>query len=356
MTRYRLFAFPITGIVVVIAYLLLWPVPIEPASWTPPSAPAPVGAYQPNDRLSPTQRLPLGDVFAPEDIAIDSAGRIYTGVDDGQIIRLQADGSNPDLFASTAGRPLGLVFDREGNLIVADAVKGLLSISPEGTVNVLTTSAAGVSFRCTNDLDVAADGLIYFTDASNRFPLSNYKADILEHQPNGRFLVYDPKEKTTRVLMDKLHFANGVAVSPDQQFVLVAETGRYKIHRLWLDGPQKGQSEVFIENLPGFPDGITSNGRDRFWLALVTPRDKTLDRLLPRPFLRKVVLRLPSILQPAPKRHGFVLGLDLEGNVVESLQDASKECYAQIANVVEHEGALYFGSIGEATIGRLALR
>ncbi|HUE81145.1 MAG TPA: SMP-30/gluconolactonase/LRE family protein [Pyrinomonadaceae bacterium] len=342
-------------ILLVGAYLLFWPVTIVPAAWTPPPAPALAGNYEPNNRLSGIQRLPIGDAFAPEDIAIDSSGRIYTGVEDGRIIRLQPDGSNPELFANTAGRPLGLIFDLQGNLIVADAIEGLLSISPDGAITVLTTGADGIPFKCTNDLDIAANGLIYFTDASSRFPLSNYKGDILEHRPNGRFLVYDPAEKTTRVLLNKLHFANGVAVSPDQQFVLVAETGTYQIHRFWVAGPKQGQSEIFIDNLPGFPDGLSSNGRDKFWLALVTPRDKTLDRLLPYPFLRKVVMRLPAFLQPAPKRYGFVLGLDGEGRVTENLQDGSKECYAQIANVVEHDGALYFGSIAESAVGRLLL-
>jgi sugar lactone lactonase YvrE len=202
--------------------------------------------------------------------------------------------------------------------------------------------------------------------------LSNYKADILEHQPNGRLLAYDPKTKLTNVILSHLCFANGVAISPDQSFVLVAETGKYRVHRVWLNrgptertfvqsqnwphGPKYGSSDIFIDNLPGFPDGIFSNGKDKFWLALVTPRDATLDRLLPHPFLRKVVYRLPAFLQPAPKRYSFVLGLDPNGRVVQNLQDGSPQCYAQIANVVEHQGSLYFGSIGESGLGRFTLR
>jgi hypothetical protein len=145
-------------------------------------------------------------------------------------------------------------------------------------------------------------------------------------------------------------------MSPDQSFLLVVETGKYQVYRFWLNGPKQGQSEIFIDNLPGFPDGISSNGRDKFWLALVTTRDAALDKLLPHPFLRKVVLRLPAFLQPAPKRYGFVLGLDPNGRVVENLQDGSTHCYAEIANALEHEGSLYFGSIGESSVGRLRLQ
>ncbi|MEP6912751.1 MAG: SMP-30/gluconolactonase/LRE family protein [bacterium] len=370
----RLFLFFAALAAIVVVYLLLWPVPISPKAWTPPTGPPLTGTYQENVLLSGVDRLalvPSGTGFAPEDVALDSENRIYAGLSDGRIMRLQADGTSPHVFSNTQGRPLGLAFHPNGNLIVADAIKGLLSIAPDGSVTVLTTGADGVPFGCPNDLDVANDGTIYFTDASSKFPLTNFTADILEHGPNGRLLAYDPATKITRTVLSNLSFANGVAVSPDQSFVLVVETGEYRVHRVWLNkgstgvdvgqsqtsiaGPNYGRSEIFIDNLPGFPDGISSNGRDKFWLALVTPRDKALDKLLPHPFLRKVVMRLPKFLQPAPQRYSFVLGLDLNGKVSDNLQNGSADCYAQIANAVERQGSLYFGSIGESAVGRYRL-
>lgn len=342
-------------IVLLIVYLLTWPVAINPVAWTPPAAPELTGVYAQNSELARVERLHV-DGFAPEDVAIDSQDRIYSGTADGRIFRFQADGTRPEVFANTGGRPLGLLFDHDGNLIVADANKGLLSIAQDGSIAVLTTQADGVPFRCTNDLDIAADGTIYFTDASSRFPLTQLKADLLEHQPNGRFMAYDPKTKQTRVLLADLYFANGVAISPDQSFVLVDDTATYRVRRYWLTGPKQGQSDVFIDNLPGFPDGISSNGRDTFWLALVNRRDAALDGLLPYPFMRKVVMRLPDFMQPSIKRYAFVLALDQNGRVVRNLQDPSPQSYTQIANVVEHKGNLYFGSIGESAIGRMPLR
>jgi sugar lactone lactonase YvrE len=337
-----------------IIYLLLWPVPINPATWTPSTAPELAGIYAQNSELAKIERLPVNS-FAPEDVAFDSQDRIYSGTDDGKIYRLQADGTRPEVFAETKGRPLGLIFDREGNLIVADAVVGLLSIAPDGKVIVLATEAEGLPFRCTNDLDIGADGTIYFTDASFKFGLKQLKADLLEHQPNGRFLAYDPATKQTRVLLSGLFFANGVAVSPDQTFVLINDTGEYRVRRYWLQGPKQGQSDIFIDNLPGFPDGISSNGRDTFWLALVNRRDAGLDWLLPHPFLRKIAWRLPGFLQPSIKRYAFALSLDPSGHVTRNLQDPSAQSFTQIANVVEHKDKLYFGSIGERAIGRLAI-
>lgn len=336
-----------------VLYLVLWPVTIEPAAWQPQPAPPLAGVYESNSRLASAERLAVGG-RAPEGVAVDSEGRIYAGVEDGRIFRLQPDGTRPELFADTHGRPLGLDFDRGGNLVVTDAYRGLLSIARDGSTTVLATEAGGRRLGCPNDLDIASDGTIYFTDATDR-PLSEYRLDIIEHRALGRFLAYDPATKRARVLFDGIHFANGVALGPDESFVLVVETGEYKVWRYWLKGPSAGQREVFIDNLPGFPDNVTFNGRDTFWLALVTPRNALLDKTLPRPFLRKVIVRLPSFLQPAPKRYGFVVGLSPEGRVTQNLQDPSGEHYATVASAIEHDGALYLGSLYEAAVGRVRL-
>lgn len=342
-------------ILAAVVYLLFAPVPITPAAWTPPTAPALSGQYERNTRLSPVDKLSIGDGHKPEDVALDAQGRIYAGLEDGRIMQLQSDGTQPHQFANTQGRPLGMAFDRAGNLIVADAIKGLLSINPAAEIKVLATEADGVKFGCLNDLDIGADGTIYFTEASYKYPMSQFTSDVLEHQPNGRLMALDPRTQKPRTLLRGIYFANGVAVSPDQSFVLVAETGKYRIRRYWLKDPKEGMDDTFIDNLPGFPDGISSNGVDKFWVALVTPRQALFDKLLPHPFLRKIVFRLPKAIQPAPERYSFVLALDNSGRVVQNLQNGSSDCYAQIANVLERDGKLYFGSIGEDSIGRFSV-
>lgn len=347
------------GVVIVIAaiaaYLLAWPTGIDPAAWNPPPAPELDGVYAPNTRLAEIERLGEGAGIGPETIAIDAQENIYGGMQDGRIVRLKPDGGGAITLATTGGRPLGLDFDERGNLIVADADKGLLAVAPDGTVTVLATEHGGVPFRLTDDVDIGRDGTIYFTDASSKFPLDRYERDLLEHRGNGRLLAYDPTTRATRLLLDQLYFANGVAVSSDQSFVLVNETSKYRVRRLWLDGPRKGQSEVFIDNLPGFPDGISFNGKDTYWVALAAPRNADLDGMLPNPFLRKIVARLPERLAPQPRCHAFVLGLDAAGKVVRNLQDPACSRYGFITAVTEHNGRLYLGSLTEAAIGRFAL-
>src|ERR1044072_38285 len=262
-----------------LAYLLFAPVPITPAAWTPPAAPTLTGQYAQNTRLSPVQKLSLGDGHKPEDVALDADGKIYAGFEDGRIVVLQPDGTQPRVFADTQGRPLGLIFDVSGNLIVADAIKGLLSVNKSGEIRVLAVEADGEKCGCLNDLDVGADGTIYFSEASRKFPMSQFTNELLEHQPNGRLLALDPQTQKPRTLLRDLYFGNGVAVSPDQSFALVVETGKYQVRRLWLKGPQMGNDDIFFVNPPGFPDGISSNCKDKFWLRLVSQRQPLFDRL-----------------------------------------------------------------------------
>ncbi len=342
-------------VVLVVGAVLYFLVPesrIYPGDWTPPEPPPLQGVYAPNDRLAAIERLGSGAGVGPEDVAVDGRGRIYAGMVDGRIVRMDPDGSNPDDFADTVGRPLGLDFDASGQLIVADAYQGLLSVGSDGTVRRLAKEEGGRRFRLTDDVDVAPDGTIYFTDASKRFPLSDYVLDLMEHQPNGRLLAYDARAGTVTALMGPLYFANGVAVSPDGEFLLVVETGRYRVMRYWLRGARRGESEIFIDNLPGFPDGISSDGRGTFWLALVSPRSAMVDYLLPRPLVRKWISLLPRTLQPGPKRYSMVLGLDGDGNVIHNLQDP-RGGFALISSVERYGEYLYFGSLAENAVGRL---
>ncbi len=348
--------FTIIAIIAILAaYLLLWPVPIDPAAYSPPEAPELTGVYEPNDYLSKIERLGSGAGVAPEDVAIDDDGNIYGGMEDGSIVKLSPDGQSHETYAETGGRPLGLKFDKSKNLIVACGEKGLLSIDPKGEVTTLATEEGGTPFKNTEDLDIAKDGVIYFTDGSSKFNELEFYDELMEHRPNGRFMKYDPRTKETLLLIDGLHFANGVAISSDQSFVLICEMGMYRILRYWLTGENRGKHDVFIENLPGFPDGISSNGKGTFWLTLVSPRDATADKILfPKPRLRKMVSRLPQALLPSAQNYGFILGLDKDGNVVHNLQDPDGS-FSQITNVVEHDGYLYLGSLVEDAVGRVAV-
>ena len=299
--------------------------------------------------------LARGQVYGPEDTAVSEDGVLYTGTQDGYIVRVFPDG-RVENWLSTDGRPLGMVFDKQGNLIVADSWRGLLSITPEGEITVLAREAEGTLFRFTDDVDIADDGRIYFTDASSKFRQPEYLLDLLEMRPHGRLLRYSPKTGKAEVLLANLHFANGVAVSPAGDYVLVNETWKYRILRYWIHGPKAGQAEVFADNLPGFPDNLAVDEKGRYWVAFPTLRNHKVDAMHPRPWLKDLVAKLPDSLKPTPQEYGLVIAFDRDGKVITSLHDTRGTHLQEITSVNPHDGNLYFGSLHNDRIGRLPLQ
>ena len=96
---------------ILVLYLIAWPIPINPISWTPLPAPELKEKYAINDYLSSVKIIKTEESFGPEDIDMDEQGRIYGGFEDGKIIRFSSKGENMEVFADTKGRPLGLDFD-----------------------------------------------------------------------------------------------------------------------------------------------------------------------------------------------------------------------------------------------------
>ncbi|MFS2126791.1 SMP-30/gluconolactonase/LRE family protein [Pseudomonas sp. Pseusp97] len=347
------------GLVVLLAlalavYLALTPSPIDPLAWSPPKAPAMTGVMEPNDTLMKAELLAQGQIVGPEDTAVDSQGRVFAGLDDGRIVRIGADGK-AETFVETGGRPLGLAFDKSGNLIVADAWKGLLQVDPQGKVRVLTDSADGVPFAFTDDLDIASDGRIYFSDASSRFHQPDYILDLLEARPHGRLLRYDPATGKTETLLKDLYFANGVALSQNEDFVLVNETYRYRITRYWLKGDKAGQHEVFIDNLPGLPDNLASDRSGTFWVALPSPRKADADMIQQMPWLKRQLTKLPRAVLPKPVAYGLVIQVNEKGEIVRSLHDTSGQHLRMVTSAKPVNGVLYLGSLENDRIGRLPI-
>ena len=332
-----------------IIYFLAWPVPIEPTSWESPRDTRTDPEYSLNKKLKDIRIFWDNDGHTgPEDIVLKN-NKIYVGYDSGVIM------SNDGIFSNTKGRPLGMAFDSEENLIIADAIRGLISIDKNGEVQTLSTTSDSdnIPFKFVDDLDIASDGKIYFSDASSKYGYGSDRLELFEHTPNGRLLVYDPVTKETTTLLNGLYFANGVALSKDESFVLVNETCMYRIQKYWLKGEKAGTSEVFIENLPGFPDNVSSNKEGIFWVALFNPRHNFIEMSSNKPFLRKIVLRLPELLQPQPIRHSYVLGLDESGKIVHNLQYRSDKAYSPITSVKQYENSLYFGSLTHPGWGRI---
>jgi sugar lactone lactonase YvrE len=358
------FAVLLLPLVAILVFLLWLFSPIDAKAWTPSANQGLSQDFAPSSRFS--NRLFLEGVGrGPEDILIHK-GYLYTAYADGRIIKTKVDAildqmrsarkpsKSADVIevANTGGRPLGLKFDDTGNLIVADAMKGLLSISPSGDVRVLIDEYQGQALKFVDHLAIDAKGIIWFSDASMRFDFHHYVYDFLEASMTGRLFSYNPATEEIKLHLSDLFFANGVAISPKQDYVLVNETGKSRILRYWIEGDKKGQSDVFIDELPAMPDNIyTQNGL--IWVALVSLRDPKIESLAAYPALRKIIASLPSVFLQASSDYAFVLALNENAEVVHSLQ--SDEGYQIITAALEYEGYLFLGSLENDAIAVSAL-
>jgi hypothetical protein len=176
---------------------------------------------------------------------------------------------------------------------------------------------------------------------------------LLEGVETGRLLRYDPVLKRTEVLLDKLGFANGIAVAPDASYVLVAETSRYRLRKYWLNGREAGKNSVLLDNLPGFPDGLSRIVDGKLWVAFIAPRNTLLDTLHPRPFLKNIIAGLPSIFLPKDKAYGLIAALSEQGQWLQSLHDPNGELVPAITSVEQRDGQLWLGSLEGKALYRI---
>lgn len=281
-------------------------------------------------------------------------GLLYTGLASGWIVRLHPGGGRARRFVEVGPRPLGMVFRPDGTLHVAHTERGILAITPDGRVETVADCGDGPYPRFTDSLVLARDGALWFTCPSQRFDLDDVRLDAMESRPTGRLVRHDPATGRTTVELDRLMFANGVALSGDETFVLVNEWSGYRVTRLWLRGPKGGTRETLIDNLPGYPDNIHRDARGLYWIGLVVRRNAVLDRLHPRPFLMKILPRIPESLQPHAPRFGWLLAVDERGRVVHNLQDASGHT-DQVTGALRVGDELYVTSNTMPALARLAV-
>ncbi|WP_157519303.1 SMP-30/gluconolactonase/LRE family protein [Herbidospora mongoliensis] len=312
--------------------------PFDPVAWDP-GPPVEVPEVTPAAGVTS-----LGTLHGPEDMAVDARGRVYTGVIDGRIVRLVSGRS--EVFAQVGGRPLGLAFDARGNLLVANHGVGLQSVAPDGSVTLLTGTADGEPIRFANDLAVADDGMVYFSDSNSRWNNSTLEGsafsvyDFLEGRPRGRLLRYDPVEKSTTTLVEDLYFPNGIVVTEDQKALLVVESTRYRITRYSL---ADGTTTTFLDHVPGIGDGFTLLPGGRLLLA-VYDRVSLLDsQILPGTWTRQFAVRLPATFLADEENPpaGSILLLSRNGTIERRLSGLDPAP----ANVVPYPGGWLLGSL-----------
>ncbi|XP_037943920.1 adipocyte plasma membrane-associated protein-like, partial [Teleopsis dalmanni] len=350
------------------------------------------GALEPNQHLDGAQRLLDGRVYGPECL-IARNNEIYTGIHGGEVIKLTNEHVThvvklgqpcEEIFEeSRCGRPLGLAFDTQGNnLIISDAYYGIWSVDLNTNKRKLLVSPQqelpgkdiNRKAKTFNSVAVAKNGDIYWTDSSSDFKLEDLVFTSFAN-PSGRLFKYNRGTNESEVLLDELFFANGIALSPEEDFIVVVETGGLRLTKYHLKGAKKGQHEVFVEGLPGHPDNITPDA-EGLWVPLVVAADsehpsgyvlfsqfptirlflarmlqlfelpfRTLNEYFPNKLLQRFVHFIghgESVQLLSPKR-STILRVDWNGNIIGSLHGNDGSVGA-VSHVLEFNNQLYLGS------------
>jgi len=297
--------------------------------------------------------LPVGGT-GPEDVLVDDAGRVYTGLDDGRIVRLDGPGAAARTVATVPGRPLGLEFLGPDELLVCASDAGLLAVTLDGgRVRTLTDRVGGRPLLACNNAAVSPDGIVYFSDSSTRYPVPRWRADLVRRTSTGRLFRRAPDGEVTE-LLGGLEFANGVALSADGSYVAVAETGTGRLHRVGLTGERAGRPELFVGGLDGYPDNISLGSDGVIWIAVPSPRSAVLTRVHRLPAaVRTAVAALPDRMSPRPGSVVSVVAVDGTGRVVRELR-GELDGFRMLTGVREAGGRLWFGSLERSVVATTA--
>jgi ribose transport system permease protein len=340
---------------------------VSPTYFAPPplvsTDPAAGTPYAINNKLHAAEPIGLDQVDGAEDIAFDSDDNIYAGSRHGDIVRFMApDYKKLETFAHIGGQPLGLHFDGEGALFACVSGMGLYKITKEREIIRLSDEMNRTLFsiiddsrmRFADDMDFAPDGRVFFSEATIRYDIFDWATDSIEARGNGRIICWDPKDNSSRTILPRRMFPNGICMTGDGESLFFAETWVGRINRYWFAGPRKGKVECVIPNLPGYPDNIRRASDGNFWVAMLGMRTPALDVAMRMPaFRRRMAQRVAFEEWIYPNINtGGAVKFDINGRVVESLWDASGEKHPMITSMREHKGYLYLAGVYNNRIGR----
>ena len=322
--------------------------------------------YALNDKLRGVETIGLGQVEAPEDVVLDADDNLYCGNRHGDIIRFLApDYRRQEIYAHIGGQPLGMAMTKDGTIFVCVGGMGLYRVNPDRSVAKVTdeTNRSLLSIiddsrlRLADDLDIARDGRIFFSEATVRYEMHEWPTDSLEARGNGRIICYDPRSGKTTTVLRNLVFPNGIVMASDGQSLLFAESWACRISRYWFDGPKKGAVEVVIDDLPGYPDNLNRASDGHYWLAIMGVRSPVFDLAMKRPaFRRRMSKKLPGDEWLAPNLNtGCIVKMSESGEILDVMWDLGGENHPMITSMREHRGHLYIGGIHNNRIGRLKL-
>jgi sugar lactone lactonase YvrE len=328
-------------------------------------------------------KLGVGVLKGPEALLWDPINKdiVYTSIGDGSIRRVNVTTGDsthyaytvPNLDAAvratcgtplneaTCGRPLGLIWDKDHNMLVADAYKGILKISKTNPTNVevLVDSYNGIKFKMPNSLEILRDGrTLFFTDTSQQYTRAQFVAIVLANKPDGRLFKFDLVTKQLTVLIEDLKFANGVALSKNEDFLVINECSARRIRRYYITGRKAGQNDVFVDDIGGYNDNIKADGDGNFFVGLFAETSAEITAVQTYP---KITNNFISFVPPLNALSmipsmGIAKKIDDKGKTVTVYIDRTATRALQVSEAEIHDGYLYLGSVLNQYLTKINLR
>ncbi len=206
-----------------------------------------------------------------------AAGRylVWSDIPNNRMMRLDEPSGHVSVFREWANNSNGNTVDNQGRLVTCEHLtRRVTRTEIDGSITVVADKWQGKRLNSPNDLVVKSDDSIWFSDPAYGIDTS-YEGDKAEPEIDGCY-VYRVDGKTgevERVVSDMIR-PNGLAFSPDEQFLYIADTGGTHvengprhIRRFKVDGKKLSGGEIFAESTAGLFDGFRIDSDHRIWTS-----------------------------------------------------------------------------------------
>ena len=196
-------------------------------------------------------------------------------------------GSSPTVAMEKTNEANGMTRDQQGRLVSAEHLsRRVTRYESDGSLTVIANSFQGKRLLRPNDVIVKSDGSIYLTDPGGNAAPEQWDVTI-----SGVYRV-SPDLGSMSLIIDDMVRPNGLAFSPDENTLYVADTRRRHVraYQMQANGTiAKETSRVFVDlggTEPGVPDGIKVDAEGNVYsggsggLYIIDPKGKKLGRIV----------------------------------------------------------------------------
>ena len=204
----------------------------------------------------------------------DGGYLLWSDIPNNRMMRWQEEDGHVSVFRTPSNFSNGNTRDRQGRLVTCEHdTRRVTRTEPDGRITVLMDSYNGKKLNAPNDIVVASDDAIWFTDPGYGI-LGNYEGhkDTAELPPSVYRL--DPQTGRAKMVIDSFDKPNGLTFSPDEKKLYIIDSGithggRSNIRVFDVNGDTLSNDKVFAEGFaPGFTDGMRVDVDGNVWCSM----------------------------------------------------------------------------------------